>query len=200
MSSRFKPSKRSNLIDPIKTERLRRTIRSYNQIDREYVPDRKGDKQELECSLYKQKYPDNILRELKTVLRVKVPRGSFELDEDGTVDTEGKVTEALVYTVIEKVVNPNPDPEKGETEYFSWCSTKHGVYKKPTAIVKRDDLGNTVSSRVTGARAMFWIPFNEKNVRKVLEEFQYEYRNLALAIAENKSADSWYGSHTYRVY
>lgn len=47
------------------------------------------------------------------------PHGSFELDEAGTVDTEGKATEALVYTIEEKVINPNPDPDKGESEYFA---------------------------------------------------------------------------------
>lgn len=47
-------------------------------------------------------------------MRVKVPPNQFELDEEGTVDTEGKVKEALVYSVTTWVRNPNPDPDKGE--------------------------------------------------------------------------------------
>jgi hypothetical protein len=73
-----------------------------------------GDKQELECSLYEQRYQANVIKKLNTVMRVKVPPNQFELDEEGTVDTEGKVKEALVYSVTTWVRNPNPDPDKGE--------------------------------------------------------------------------------------
>jgi hypothetical protein len=201
MSSRFKPNKKPKLIDPIKTERLRRTIRAYSEVHQQYIPDRKHDKNELETSLYKQRYPENVLRELINLKRVKVPRGSFELDENSTVDEKGTVQEALVYIIAEKVINENPDPEKGESDVYAWCHTKHGIYKKPLAIVKRDDLGNPISSKVTGAKAMFYIKFEAETVKKILKEFNYECSHeFALAVAENKSADSWYGSNTYTVY
>ena len=118
---------------------------------------------------HKQRYRDNVERELKTLIRVKVPRGHFETDSEGTVDEKGTVTEALVYTIEEKVLNPNP--EKGESQYYAHCSTKMGIYEKPLAILKRDELGNPVSSKITGQRAMFYIKFNEQNVRMVLAEF-----------------------------
>jgi hypothetical protein len=132
------------------------------------------DKAELETSLYKQRYPDNVERELKTLIRVKIPRGTFETDDKGTIDEKGTVSEALVYTIEEKVINEKPDPDKGESDVYAFCSTKMGIYEKPLAILKRDELGNPVSSKITGQRAMFYIKFNEQNVRKVLEEFNYE--------------------------
>ncbi|MGH9986080.1 MAG: hypothetical protein ACRD8W_19230 [Nitrososphaeraceae archaeon] len=201
MSSIFRPNKRPKLIDPQKSERLKRTIRAYNDVHQQYIPDRKHDKAELECSLYKQRYPQNIVKELQKLIRIKIPKGSFELDEKGIIDTGGKVTEALVYTIQEKVINENPDPEKGESDVYAWCSTKHGIYMKPLAMVKRDELGNPVSSKVTGKKAMFYIPFTEENVRKVLEEFNYECtKGYALAVATRQGGENWYGGVKYTVY
>ncbi|MGH9978876.1 MAG: hypothetical protein ACRD8Z_24045, partial [Nitrososphaeraceae archaeon] len=201
MSSRFKPTKKPKLIDPIKSERLRRTIRAYNEVEQQYIPDRKNDKNELETSLYRQKYPQNVERELIKLIRVKVPRGSFELDEAGTVDEKGTVQEALVHTTVERVINPNPDIEKGESDVYAWCSTKHGIYMKPLAMVKRDELGNPVSSKVTGQKVTFYIPFTEENVRRVLDEFNYECtQGYGLAVATRQSGENWYGGVKYTVY
>ena len=88
MPSKFKPNTKPILLNPHQPEHMKRKIRAYNEIHQVYVPDRRGDKQELECSLYEQKYPANFIRKLNTVMRVKVPPGQFELDEEGTVDTE----------------------------------------------------------------------------------------------------------------
>ena len=201
MPSRFRPTQKPKLMDPIKSERLRRVIRAHNDVQHQYIPNKMEDKSELETSLYKQRFKDNVERELIKLIRVKVPRGHFELEEKGTVDEKGTVSEALVYIIQERVRNPNPDPEKGESQYYAHCSTKMGIYKKPTAIVKRDLLQNPVSSKVTGAKAMFYIPFSEKNVKQVLEEFNYECsKGFALAIATNNSADSWHGAQKYTVY
>lgn len=188
-------------MNPQLSERLKRTFRAYEDIDRQYVPDRKNDKNELETSLYKQRYPRNVERQLIKLIRVRVPRGSFELDEDGTVDEKGTVQEALVYTIQEKVINENPDIEKEETGVYAWCISKYGVYNKPLAIVKRDELGNPISSKLTGARAMFYIKFEPEAVKKILEEFNYECAHgFSLAVAQNSSTDNWHGSSTYTAY
>ncbi|MGC1131320.1 MAG: hypothetical protein WA941_00750 [Nitrososphaeraceae archaeon] len=199
MPSRFRPAVKPKLIDPIKSERLRRVIRSYNDVHQQYIPNKMEDKAELETSLYKQRYPDNVERELKTLIRVKVPKGSFEL-ENGIVDEKGTVTEALVYTIAEKVINEKPDPDKGDSDVYAYCSTKMGIYKKPIAIVKMDSLGNPVSSKITGHKAMFYISFTEKNVRKILDEIGGESKGFSLAEAQKNSSDRWYGNQTYSVY
>lgn len=188
-------------MNPQLSERLKRTFRAYEDIDRQYIPDKKNDKNELETSIYKQRYPENVERQLIKLIRVKVPRESFELDEEGTVDAEGKVKEALVYSIQEKVINPNPDIEKEETGVYAWCTSKYGIYNKPVAIVKRDELGNPISSKITGARAMFYIKFEPEAVKKILEDFNYEcVQGFSLAVAQNSSTDNWHGSFTYSVY
>jgi hypothetical protein len=50
MSSRFKPKRKPKLMNPQLSERLKRTFRAYEDIDRQYVPDRKNNKNELETS------------------------------------------------------------------------------------------------------------------------------------------------------
>ena len=77
MPSRFKPNTKPRLLNP---QHLRRKIVAYNAIHQTYIPDRMGDKQELECSLYEQRYPANVTKKLNTVMRVKVPPNQFELD------------------------------------------------------------------------------------------------------------------------
>ncbi len=200
LPSQFRPKTKPKLIDAPKSERLRRTIQAYNDVHQQYIPNRLEDKHELETALYKARYPENVVKELKTLIRVKIPRGTFEIDEKGTIDEKGAVTEALVYTIEEKVINENPDPDKGESDVYAHCSTHLGIYKRPIAMVKRDELGNPVSSKVTGQKAMFYIKFEPDEVKKILEEYNYEFKGLALAEAVKNSADSWYGSHKYRVF
>jgi len=199
MPSRFRPTQRPKLIDPQKSERLRRVIKAHDDVQQQYIPNRLEDKHELELSLYRQRYPQNVIRELKTLIRAKVPRGHFEL-ENGTIDEKGTVTEALVYSIAEKVINENPDVDRGESDVYAYCQTQMGVYEKPIAIVKRDELGNPISSKITGQRAIFYIPFSEKNVRNILEEFKGECKGFALAEAQKNSSDRWYGNQKYKVY
>lgn len=73
-----------------------------------------------------------------------------------------------------------------------------GVFQMPRIILEQDELGNIEKSDVIGWENKFYIEFNEKNVRKVLDEFNGEYRNTVLAIA-NESGDKWYSGNTYSV-
>jgi len=50
MPSRFKPATKPRLLNPKQPEHLQRKIRAYNTILQVYVPDRMGDRQELELA------------------------------------------------------------------------------------------------------------------------------------------------------
>ncbi len=80
------------------------------------------------------------------------------------------------------------------------CSTKMGYYTKPIASIRHDSLGNPVDSQVHSWINMFYIPFTEENIRKVLKEFDYSYKGLALAVAVQGYAEKFYGSFKYSVY
>ena len=74
----------------------------------------------------------------------------------------------------------------------------HGVYRRPFGRVERDDLGNPLGSSVAYWKHMFWIPFTRQNVEKVVQEFDYKYRDLALGHAQ-ESGNSWYGDRLFAV-
>lgn len=183
-------------LEPIIPERIRRLEQVCEYAGHQYKRNKTEDKWELQNSVYSQKYPDQIQRELKTLIRTRIPRGQYELDPQGTIDEKGIVKEALVYSIQERVV----DPKNPQTNILSSCSTKMGVYKRPFFSEERDDLGNIVTSSIRTKKTMFFIEFTEENARKVLEEFNYEYKGLALGIASQGSSEPWYGQHTYTVY
>jgi hypothetical protein len=59
-----------------------------------------------------------------------------------------------------------------------------GVFSSPRIILEKDELGNVIKSDVIGWNNMFYIPWNNgRSARKVLEEFNGEYRNTVIAIA-----------------
>ncbi|MGA7369799.1 MAG: hypothetical protein WBX01_11765 [Nitrososphaeraceae archaeon] len=100
----------------------------------------------------------------------------------------------FIVVKFSKVINPSQDPDKGESEYLAHSSTKVGVYQKPLAIVKRDDLGNIIPSKMNGRKAMFYIKFEPNVGEKILDEFRGECKGYVLAVAVNNGTESWYGS------
>ncbi|MGC1133749.1 MAG: hypothetical protein WA941_13065 [Nitrososphaeraceae archaeon] len=195
METVFRPKKRKQ-IEPKIPERIRRIEQVCDDHGHKYKRNKTEDKWELQTSIYAQKYAANVEKELKTVLRVRVPPGQFELDQEGTIDDKHTVKEALVYAVQTRVM----DPQNPYTEILSASSTKIGVYKRPFFVEEKDDLGNVTNSTIQLQKTMFYIPFTEENVQKVLEEFDGKYRKLGLAVAVKGSAESWYGHTTYTVF
>lgn len=195
MKTLFQPKKRKQ-IEPKIPERIRRIEQVCEDHGHKYKRNKTEDKWELQTSIYAQKYAANVEKELKTVLRVRVPPGQFELDPDGTIDDKHTVKEALVYSVQTRVM----DPKNPYTKILSASSTKMGVYQRPFFVEERDDLGNVTNSNMQSTKAMFYTQFNEENVLKVLEEFDGQYRNLGLAIGVKNAGENWYGRNTYAVY
>jgi hypothetical protein len=196
--TRYQPPTKQKVLERQLSERLRRTIDACNKLSegtQEYVFNRTTDRQELELSIYKQKFSDNWFTSLKTLSRVKLKPGMFVKNEENDTDQDFKVKEALVYSVDERVMNPkNPT-----TEVLSYCLTKMGTFQSPRVILERDELGNVNHSEVIGWSNMFYIPWdNGKSARKVIQEFDGAYRNTVLAIA-NASGDSWHTGNTYNI-
>lgn len=194
--TRYQPPTKQKVLEQQLSERLRRTKLACERLSegtQQYVYNRTSDRQEIEFSIYRQRFPNNWARSLKTLSRVKLKPGMF-VNEDGNIDQKFNVREALVYSVDERVMNPtNPT-----TEVLSYCLTRMGVFQSPRVILEKDELGNVIKSDVTGWENKFYIEFNEKNVRKVLDEFNGEYRNTVLAVA-NPAGDSWYAGNTYSI-
>ena len=90
----------------------------------------------MQTSIYAQKYPDQVKREMRGLIRVKTLLGQFELDSKGTIDEKGIVKEALVYSVQEWVT----DPSNPLTNVLSSCSHVNGVYKRPFFLEQRATL------------------------------------------------------------
>ena len=196
MPSRFKPNKKPKFLDPQQPEYLKRTIRAHNALQQLYIPDRTGDKQVLECSIYKQKFPDNVQKKLMTVIRARVPGDHFQLDDQGTVGKQHEYREALVYSVQEKVM----DPQNPDTNVLSSCHVHHGYYKRPFATIKRDELGNPIDSTIQHYKNMFYLEFTPENVHAVINEHGGEYKGLALGIAARNYSEKWYGQSKYSIY
>ncbi|HZD35633.1 MAG TPA: hypothetical protein VE130_10545 [Nitrososphaeraceae archaeon] len=193
MSTRFVPPKdRKTLVQQV-PEALRRKKLACSMISQSYIPNRTTDKNALETSVYAQRYPQNVRKRLLTLCRAKIRPDQFEINENLDIQTDGKVTEALVYGVSILVDYPG-DPIG--TNVLSHCSEVNGVYQRPWAQLTRDDLGNVTDSDIKFWKWMFYIPFNEENVKKVLDEFKGEYRDLALGYAR-EAGDHWYGDRVF---
>ena len=196
--TRYEPQKKQKVLEQQLPERLRRTknaCKKLSQGTQQYVFNRTTDRQEIEFSIYRQRLPDNWVRSLKTLSRVKLKPRMFVINEDNDIDQDFRVKEALLYSVIEKVMSPtNP-----ETEVLAYCNTRAGVFSMPRIVLERDELGNVTRSDVIGWDNMFYIPWDDsRSARKVLNEFNGEYRNTVLAVA-NTSGDNWHSGGTYSV-
>ena len=197
--ARYRPPTKVNILKEQLSERLKRTVNATKKVShgtQEYVFNRTVDKAEIELSLYRQRYPDNWKRELKTLSRVRLQPGMFVTDEENDIDKDFKVKEALVYGVAEQVFSPqNPT-----TQQLAYCSTRMGVFKMPRVIIEKDDLDNIVKSDVQGWSNMFYIPWDDgKSAKGVLEEFGGKYRNTSVAIAA-PGGDDWHAGHTVSVF
>ncbi|MGI0043104.1 MAG: hypothetical protein ACRD47_05270 [Nitrososphaeraceae archaeon] len=197
--TRFRPPSKINILKEQLPEQLKRTINATNRIShgtQAYVYNRTVDKQEIELSIYRQRYPDNWKRELKTLSRVKLQPGLFVTNEENDIDQDFKVREALVYGVFEQVYSPqNPD-----TQVLAYCSSKNGIFKMPRVVIERDDLDNIMKSEVQGWQNMFYIPWDDgKSAKAVLDGFGGSYKNTVLAIAA-PAGDSWHAGNTLSVF
>ena len=188
--------KKKKFIEPVVPEHIRRIEQVCDDHGHKYKRNKTEDKWELRTSIYAQKYPANVEKECKTILRVRVPPGQFELDPDGTIDEKHTVKEALVYTVVTRVM----DPKNQYTKVLSSSSARLGVYQRPFFVEEKDDLGNVTTSTMQSTKAMFYIPFTEENVQKLLTDFDGQYRKLGLAIGVKNGGENWYGRNTYTVY
>lgn len=191
MSTRFIEPKNKKVLVEQKPESLRRKELACKKISHSYIPNRTTDKAQIETSLYAQKYPNNVRKRLTTVSRVKIKPDQFELNDKLDIQTDGKITEVLVYGVAVYVDYPS-DPVG--TNILASCKETHGIYARPWAQIQRDDLGNVINSEVKFWKNMFYIPFSRENVEKVLSEYG-EYRDLALAHAHE--AGNWYGDRVF---
>jgi hypothetical protein len=194
-SSRFVEPKNKKIIVEKTPEALRRKKLAYDKISRKYILNKTTDKAQIITSIYAQKYPNNVRRNLMTLCRAKIKPHQFEINDNLDIQTDGKVTECLVYGVSVYVDHPNDIPG---TNVLASCREVHGVYQRPYAQISRDDLGNVTSSEVKYWTNMFYIPFTEHNVKKVLEEFNGEYRDLALGYAR-EVGNRWYGDRVFEV-
>jgi hypothetical protein len=193
--ARFEPPTKKKVLNEQLSQRLRRTKKACEKEHLAYIFNGTTDKAEVELSIYRQRYPNTWKRRLFTLSRVKLQPGMFVINEEGDVDQDFKVKEALVYTVNESVMSTrNP-----ETEQLAQCNTIEGVFKKPHVIKEYDDLGNVTKSSAKRWSNRFYIPWDNGNsARKVLEEFDNKYRSTVLAIA--MEGGEWYGANKYTVF
>lgn len=198
--TRYQPQpreKRKVLREQLPT-RLRRTINACTKLSegtQHYMFNQQNDRQEVTFSIYRQHYPFNLVRKLMTLSRVKLKPRTFVINEDNDIDENFKFREALVYSIQERVMSPtNPN-----TEVLSYCHTREGVFQMPRVVVNKDELGNVENSDIIGWENKFWIPWNNgDSARKIIQEFNGEFRNTGLAFAA-ESGDSWYAGGTYEV-
>lgn len=167
--TRYQPPTKQKVLEQQLSERLRRTrdaCKKASKGTQTYVFNKTIDKQEVEFSIYRQRYSENWVRKLVTLFRVKLQPGMFVINEENDIDQDFKVHEALVYTISERVMSPkNP-----ETHILSYCTTKMGVFKKPRVILEYDDLGNITKSETIGWNNLFYIPWDNGNsARRVIE-------------------------------
>jgi hypothetical protein len=195
MSSRFIEPMNKKVIVEKTPEALRRKKLACEKISRAYILNKTTDKAQIITSIYAQKYPNNVRRKLMTLCRAKIKPHQFEINDNLDIQTDGKVTECLVYSVSVYVDHPNDIPC---TNVLASCREVNGIYQKPFAPITRDDLGNITSSEVKYWANMFYIPFTEQNVKKVLEEFNGEYRDLALGYTQ-ELGNHWYGNRVFEV-
>jgi hypothetical protein len=193
--TRFDPPAKKKVLNEQLSERLRRTKKACEKVHLVYVFNRTTDKAEVELSIYRQRFPGTWKRRLMTLSRVRLSPGMFVINEEGDIDQDFKVKEALVYSISEMVY----DPRNPNTNQLAHCTTVMGVYKKPNTIMEFDDLGNCTKSTVKSWSNRFYIPWDDgKSARAVIDEFGSKYRNIVLAIA--REAGEWYGSNTYSVF
>lgn len=194
--TRFTPPTTRKILTEQLSERLRRTKKACEKVHQAYVFNKTTDRNEIELSLYRQRYPKNWVRKLTNLCRVKLEKpGLFIIDEENTVEEGFKTREVLVYTLFETVYHPaNP-----HTQQLAYCITKMGVFKSPNVLLERDDLGNVTKSDVVSWSNMFYIPWDGgRSAHKVIDEFGGEYRETVLATAK-EADDSWNTGSVYSV-
>lgn len=95
-----------------------------------------------------------------------------ELDEQGTIDTEHKIKECLVYTT-EEYVNSEPYIERGgETgiQKISGGVYSHGVFKGVDPIYDYNRNKEIVNAKIGGIKNVFYIPWSRKTAEKLIAE------------------------------
>lgn len=138
---------------------------------------------------YKQQYPNDVFKVIGWIHRYYLPKpGMFEF-EDGTLDMNHEVKQALVYYLHEYVDNPNL--EDGPIGY----QTKMGLFQVPIARNRRvrDSEGlETIELEQVGTKNIFYIPYTPENVDKILSEMYNtpDPRNFGVGYARERGPDT----------
>lgn len=180
------------------SDRLQRIKRAYDNADPNgqvyWIPDRTSDVFELRTIRYKQKYPNDVSTNISWMCRILLPRKNmFELDkESGTLDSNHKVKQALVYAINESVDNPNL--EEGPVGYSSVI----GWYQSPLIrYSKHDEFGNGTDPVIERMKNIFYIEYKPELVDDILSKMSNEISSMGVAVA-NEFGERWPTTHSVR--
>jgi hypothetical protein len=192
--TKFKEPAEKKVLKGDLPERIRRVQKACEMIQQSYIYNLTIDKHAIAVGLYTSQFPEHTHRECISMQRVKLQPEQFELDENLTIDKDFKVKEALAYKLHTRCM----DPQNPETDILAYSIERIGHYWRPFGSIQRDRLGNPISSKVAFWRNMYWIPFTEENVRKVLDEFNGVYTKPPILCIANREGDKEY-SASYTV-
>lgn len=144
---------------------------------------------ELLTIRYKRQYPNDVFKVIGWLHRYYLPKpGMFEF-EDGELDMNHEVKQALVYYLNEYVDNPNL--ENGPVGYHA----RIGMFQVPITRNKRirneEGLEEVVLDQV-GTKNIFYIPYSPENVDKILGEMYNtpDPKNLGVSYARERGPDT----------
>lgn len=161
------------------SDRLQRIKKAYDKVGLEYIPNQTVDKSELLTIRYKNKYPDDITTNIAGIYRILLPKGGmFEL-ENGELDVQHKVKQALIYGINEYVDNANI--ENGPVGYHVTL----GCYQAPLIKYKKhDQMGNGIDPHIVRRKNIFYIEYTPERIDEILDQMDNAPSTRAGAVAE----------------
>lgn len=138
---------------------------------------------------YKQQYPNDVFKVIGWIHRYYLPKpGMFEF-EDGELDMNHEVKQALVYFLHEYVDSPNL--EDGPVGY----TAKMGMFQVPIARnrrVRNEEGLEELRLEQVGTKNIFYIPYTPENVDKILGEMYNtpDPRNFGVSYARERGPDT----------
>jgi hypothetical protein len=188
--TRFDPLKRQVYTEQL-TERLQRTQKACSDVHQTLIPNKTTDRNEIELSLLKQRYPEHYREELLTLARIKLPKaGLFVIDEHNTVEKDFKTREALVYSVMSTVYHPdNPNIQQ-----LGHAKMVRGWFQKPEVLFQYSDDGlhNLIRADVKSWTNQYYIPFSKEKVQELIDEHDGNYKSLVLATTSATGGETWH--------
>jgi hypothetical protein len=173
------------------TERLQRTQKACSAVHQTWIPNKTTDKNEIELSLLRQRYPEQYHEDLLTLARIRLPKGGlFVTDENNTVEEGFETKEVLVYSVMGTVYHPN----NPTVEQLGHAKMVMGWYQKPEVLFQYSDDGlhNLIRADVKSWTNQYHIAFSKEKVQEIIDAHNGEYKGLVLATTTVTGGEMWH--------